>query len=220
MTEPSFKGNHLSLNNKGQNSFQLTQPMYKSVWNWEKNRSKILTLRGRLGFPDSSVLKLLRLSLSLEDGNIYDELRDKMAPEIEASVYCILSGYADAEPTPETSKLISFAQLPGGQAYYNAFKRRAIQQIERVFGSNPEMLFKAAEMFDATKLKHGDYSVKLCALPLVPIYVILWSTDSEFPTSANIFYDSSISHYLSTEQIAMLSELTTARLRQAFEAIT
>jgi len=194
--------------------------MYKSIWNWQKTRNKILTLRGRLGFPDSSVLKFLRLSLSLEDGNIYDELRDKMVPEIEASVYCILSGYADAEPTPQTSQLISFAQLPGGQAYYNAFKRRAIQQVERVFGSNPQVLFKAAEFFDATKLDYGDYSVKIKALPLVPIHVTLWSTDSEFPTSANIFYDSSISRYLSTEQIAILSELTTMRLRQALEAIT
>jgi hypothetical protein len=194
--------------------------MYENIWNWQKTRNKILTLRGRLGFPDSSVLKFLRLSLSLEDGLVYDELRDKMAPEIEASVYCILSGYADAEQTPETSQLISFAQLPGGQAYCNAFKRRAIQQIERVFGSNPQMLLKAGEIFDATKLNYGDYSVKIKALPLVPIHVTLWSTDSEFPTSANILFDSSISNYLSTEQAAGIEELTAARLRQALEAIT
>jgi len=194
--------------------------MYRAVWNWEKSREKILTLRGRLGFPDSSVLKFLRLSLSLEDGNLYDELRDRTVPEAEASVYCILSGYADADATPETHQLVSFAQVPSGRAYYNAFKKRAVQQIERVFGSNPQMFYKAGELLDAERLDYGDYSIRIYALPLVPVHVVLWCPDSEFPPSANILFDSSVSHYLSTEQTAMLGELTSTRLRHALEAIT
>ena len=194
--------------------------MYKAIWNWEKCRDKILTLRGRLGFPDSSVLKFLRLGFSLEDGHIQDELRDKPVPEIEANVYCILSGYADANSVEETRQLVSFAQLAGGSAYHNAFNRRAVHPIERVFGSAPEALYKAAELLDATKLDFGDYSVKIYALPLVPVHVVLWSAGSELPTSANILFDSSVSNYLSTEQTAMLGELTSARLKHAKEAIT
>jgi hypothetical protein len=193
--------------------------MYKAIWNWEKCRDKILTLRGRLGFPDSSVLKFLRLSFSLEDGYVHDELRDRSVPEIEASVYCILSGYADGNAVEENRQLVSFAQLPGGSAYHNAFNRRAVQPIERVFGSAPETLYKAAELLDTKKLDYGDYSVKIYALPLVPVHVVLWSADSEFPTSANILFDSSVSNYLSTEQAAMLGELTSARLKHAHEAI-
>lgn len=189
------------------------------MWAWLKTREKILTLRGRLGFPDSSVLKFLRFSLCLEDGSIYDELMGKMTKAVETSVYCILTGYAEAEVTPETGQLVSFEQLPGGRAYYNTFRKRATQQIERVFAVKPQMLFKAAEMFDAERLEYGDYSVKFYALPLVSIHVILWSSDFEFPTSANILFDSSVSKYLSTEQIAALGELAAHRLKQVCEAM-
>jgi len=193
--------------------------MYRTIWNWEKCRDKILTLRGRLGFPDSSVLKFLRLSLSLEDGHLHDELRGTTVPEMEAGVYCILSGYADASAVEETHQLVSFAQLHGGRAYHNAFNRRAVQPIERVFGIVPQTLYKAAELLEAIKLDYGDYSVKIYALPLVPIYVVLWSAPSEFPPSANILFDLSVSNYLSTEQTAILGELTASRLRHAQEAI-
>jgi hypothetical protein len=86
--------------------------------------------------------------------------------------------------------------------------------------SVPKTLYKVAELLDATKLDYGDYSVKIYALPLVPVYVVLWSTSSEFPTSANILFDSSVGNYLSTEQIAILGELTSARPKHSKEAIT
>ncbi len=192
----------------------------QKIWTWQKTREKILTLRGRLGFPDSSVLKFLRFNLSLEDGNIYDELTDKIAKTLETSVYCILTGYAEAEAAPETGKLVSFEQLPGGRAYYNTFKKRATQQIERIFAVEPQMLIKAAEMFGAERLEYGDYSVKFYTLPFVPIRVTLWSSDNEFAASANMLFDSSISNYLSTERIAALGELVASRLRQALETLT
>jgi hypothetical protein len=219
MNEPSFKHNYKNSHNSGQKALSL-KPMYRAIWNWEKCRDKILMLRGRLGFPDESDLKFLRLSLSLEDGQVFDELRDQTIPEIEASVYCILSGYSDATAVEETSRLVSFVQLLGGNAYQNAFNRRAVQPIERIFSSAPETLYKVAELLGATKLDYGDYSVKVYALPLVPVHVVLWSSSSEFPTSANILFDSSVNNYLSTEQTAMLGELAAARLKHAKETIT
>jgi len=194
--------------------------MYKDIWTWEKCKHKINTLKGRLGFADSLSLKFLKLTLSLETGKILDEIRNKPFPEIEPGVYCILSGYAESQPVSETYKLISFSQLPGGQIYKNAFVRRAVQPIEKTFGFDAQRLWEAAKLLNGEKLDYGDCSVKICALPLVPIVIILYGATSEFSASANILFDSSANNYLSTEQLAMLSELTSARLRHAYEAIT
>jgi len=193
--------------------------MYKDIWSWEKCKSKIQTLRGRLGFPNASELRFLKLSLSLMDGQIHDELKKSPAPSLAPSLYCILSGYAESSPVPETHQLISFEQLQGGRAYHSAFTRRAIQPLEKVFGSNPQALYEASRAFEAVKLTYGDCSVKVRSLPLVPIIIVLWGACPEFPASANMLFDSSINNYLSTEQIAMLSELTAARFRLAYEIV-
>jgi hypothetical protein len=193
--------------------------MYSEIWHWEKCKKKIRTLRGRLGFPDASVLELLKLSLSLKDGHIYDHLKERFWSDIEPSIYCILSGYADAQSRPETRQLISFSQLWGGRSYQRVFTHRAIKPIERIFGSKVSMLHQAAKLLGGEKLDYGDCSVKVYALPLVPIVVILWTETSEFPASANILFDSSANSYLSTEQLVMLAELTSARLRHAYEML-
>jgi len=186
-------------------------------WNWERCKTKIRSLKGRLGFKESSTLRFLGLSLSLEDGMVHDDLRNCPFPEVTPSIYCILSGYAEAEPVPEASKLVSFRQLPGGHAYHKAFLERAVLSIQRTFGSKPRMLVDAAKLLGGFEVNYRDYSVRVHSLPLVPITVVLWAESPEFPASANVFFDASVSHYLTTEQVAVLGELTSARLRHAHE---
>ena len=190
-----------------------------NLWTWKHCKTKITMLKGKLGFTDSPHLKFLGLSVSLEDGSVFDELRNQPFTAIAPSLYCILSGYANANPIRETIQLVSFRQLPGGHAYYNAFLRRAVNPIQKIFGSKPDRLIETAKLLGGSKLEYGDYSVKIYSLPLVPITVILWIGNREFEASANILFDSSVSNYLSTEQVAMLSELTSVRLKHANEVL-
>ncbi|MGD8505170.1 MAG: DUF3786 domain-containing protein [Candidatus Bathyarchaeota archaeon] len=193
--------------------------MCSEIWNWEKCKDKVRTLRGRLGFPDAPSLKFLGLSLSLKDGRIQDDLGRTLYSRIEPSVYCILCGYSDAQPVPEAQRLVSFAQLWGGRLYQSVFAQRVIRPTEKTFGSEAPMLYQAAKLLGGQKLSYGDCSVKVYSLPMVPITVILWAKTSEFPASANILFDFSASNFLSTEQLVMLSGLTSARLRHALEAL-
>ena len=186
-------------------------------WNWERCKTKIKSLKGRPGFKESSTLSFLGLSLSLEDGMIHDDLRNRPFPEVAPSIYCILSGYAEAKPVPEALKLVSFRQLPGGHAYHKAFLGRVVLSILRVFGPKPRMLVGAAKLLGGSRVDYGDCSVMVHSLPLVPITVVLRAESPEFPASANMLFDASISHYLTTEHVAMLSQLTSTRLRHAYE---
>jgi hypothetical protein len=101
---------------------------------------------------------------------------------------------------------ISFQEIPDGRFYMDAFQRRAKNPMVMTFGEKPELLLKVAtEMYRAVPFNQGDVSVVVRALPLVPIALILWKGDEEFPPEGNILFDRSIIGLLSAEDIAWLS---------------
>ena len=82
----------------------------------------------------------------------------------------------------------------------------------RAFGSNPKALLAAAVGLDGDRLDLGDASVRLPALPRVPLAYVVWGSDEEFPPSANVVFDGSVEGYLDAEAVTVLAELATRRL--------
>jgi len=101
---------------------------------------------------------------------------------------------------------IAYQEVPDGKFYLDAFVRRAKNPMVQGFGNNPELLVKlTAEVYGATPMEQGDSAVKIQALPLVPVALILWKGDDEFPPEGTILFDRSISQVLSAEDIAWLA---------------
>jgi hypothetical protein len=105
-----------------------------------------------------------------------------------------------------TGEWISFQEVPDGKFYLDAFHRRAKNPLVQAFGHQPELLVKfAGEIFGAEPSDQGDVSVLVKALPLVPVALIIWKGDEEFPPEGNILFDRNIVEMLSAEDIAWLS---------------
>jgi hypothetical protein len=101
---------------------------------------------------------------------------------------------------------ISFQEVPDGRFYLDAFHRRARDPLVQTFGEKPGLLEKLAkEAFQAVPADQGDISVVVQALPLVPVELIIWAADDEFPPSGNILFDRSIIEIISAEDMAWLS---------------
>ncbi len=103
-------------------------------------------------------------------------------------------------------KLIAYQEVPDGKFYLDAFVRRAKNPLVQAFGNRPELLQNVAmEAYGAAPDEHGDASVRVQALPGVPVVLILWRGDEDFPPDGNILFDKSISEILSAEDIAWLA---------------
>jgi hypothetical protein len=74
------------------------------------------------------------------------------------------------------------------------------------FGQNPELLIGVAAKLGGRETNYGNVSVAINAFDHVPITLVLWKGDEELAPNGNILFDANISDYLSTEDIAVLSE--------------
>ena len=117
-----------------------------------------------------------------------------------------LHGACSSSGAEITGEWISFQEVPDGKFYLDAFHRRAKNPMVKAFGHQPELLVKlAGEAFGAEPSDQGDVSVLVKALPLVPVALIIWKGDEEFPPEGNILFDRNIVEMLSAEDIAWLS---------------
>jgi hypothetical protein len=120
-----------------------------------------------------------------------------------------------ADGTPLASRWIAFRNLPGGLGYDAAFQKRASQRLAHKFGRDRSAFEKAAQRLGAERLSFGDAAFLFRALPRVWLAVILYLADEEFPPGANVLFDAAASHYLPTEDLAVLGGMLTSQIIKA-----
>lgn len=143
------------------------------------------------------------------------EFEDEAGSEKEVPIQeqiLILHYMSATAPPPLTGNWISYREIPGASFYYSAFVRRAIDPLKNIFGQNAEGLLKAGKLLGGWKIDTGDVGYEFRLLPNVPVRLILWAGDDEFPAAANILFDQNIGGILSPEDIAWLAGMLVYRL--------
>ena len=143
------------------------------------------------------------ITFSTIDGQTDIDMREKIL---------LMHYLIGAKGTGATGKLITFRELPGGIVYYPTFTKRTMQPIARYFGDKPDILISTAKILGGQKTEMGDASVVICTFNQVPVTLILWQGDEEFTPEVNLLFDSSITDYLESEDITVMSEILTWRL--------
>jgi len=130
----------------------------------------------------------------------------------------ILDYFIRAKGTPLSGKTITYKELHDGLNYFSVFASRTINPIVNYFGENPERLLDTSAALGGRKAEPGDVSVTIDAFPRVPITVVLWRGDSEFKPEGSILFDSTVSDYLSNDDIHTLCENITWNLVRFLKA--
>ena len=124
----------------------------------------------------------------------------------------ILHYLTSAKGTPLANKFITYKELPGGNTYFPTFSKRTTKPILKYFSQNPHLLIQAATNLGGYKADYGDVSVTINAFSRVPITIVLWQGDDELAPEGSIIFDSTISDYLSSEDITIMCETITWKL--------
>jgi hypothetical protein len=142
--------------------------------------------------------------LSLPDGEVSFVDSDEAVPIRDKIL--ILHYFTRAGGTPLTGKLITYKELQEGINYYPTFFKRAIDPVITNFKVEPEKLVEIAATMGGRRSDYGDIAVTITAFPNVPLTIVLWRGDEEFPLDGNILFDSTIADYLPTEDVTILCE--------------
>ena len=117
-----------------------------------------------------------------------------------------------ADGTPLTGKWVAYKDIPGGLLYASVLGRRVTEPLARRFGKSAESFQKIGNTLKGEPAGIGDASFTLRVLPRVSLQFILWEGDEEFPPSVQLLFDASVNHYLSLEDIVVLSQMAAGRL--------
>ena len=120
-----------------------------------------------------------------------------------------------ADGMPLADRWIAFRNLPGGLGYDAAFQGRANLRIAHAFGADRAAFEAAAQALSGEALSFGNASFAFRIAPRLWLAVVLYLADEEFPASANVLFDAAASHYLPTEDLAVLGGLLAGRLVKA-----
>jgi len=99
---------------------------------------------------------------------------------------------------------ISFKEMEGGEVYFPAFRKRAIEPILRKYQDSPRSISERAASLDTEQMEMGNASIVIKVFSKVKAGIILWAQDDEFDAECNMVFNRSIKNIFPTEDVAVL----------------
>ena len=167
-----------------------------AAWNAAEQAIEVdlLARRYRIQLPDYTVV-------AVDGGEV---------PQTEKIL--ILHYLQTASGAPVTGEWIGFAQVPGGELYLGPFRARSVDRLVRAFAGREADLLSVGAALGAVPSDLGDVAATLTALPRVPLALVLYRGDDEFPPSGNLLFDASVTRYLPLEDMVVLAGMAVGRL--------
>lgn len=106
-----------------------------------------------------------------------------------------------AKDIPATGRLIRPLDVKGGQRFFSGTHVLPLDHIEDRFARDKVAFLQRGLRFGAEIASYGDAAVRLYPLPRVPVTIILWLEDEEYPARATLFFDSTVDFQISLSDI-------------------
>jgi hypothetical protein len=126
----------------------------------------------------------------------------------------ILYYLTGAKNVPLSGRLLGPAELKAGQFFAGGSHRLPLDRIATRFGDDPDGFLAQAAAFGGIRREYGDAAVELWPLPRVPVTLILWRHDEEFPARSYLLFDETCELHLAADivwSVAMMCVLVMLR---------
>jgi hypothetical protein len=104
--------------------------------------------------------------------------------------------------------LVNPARLPGGDLFARGTHVLPLDALATRYTACPDAFLAAGAALGGRTVACGDAAVELPALPKVPVTLILWTGDDEFPPRADLLFDATAPRHLPTDVLWALAMLS------------
>lgn len=108
----------------------------------------------------------------------------------------ILTYLLGARAMDLSGKMVNEKQIPGGETFFRGPHSLNTRLMGELFGEDKGAFLSAGKRLNGKAQKLGDAAICLPVFPRVPVTLILWEKDDEFPAGITVNFDSTISSHL------------------------
>lgn len=135
------------------------------------------------------------------------------AREVPLQEQVLILHYLESDlPVTRLDDWVAYREIPGATFYFAAFVKRAVDPLKKVFGPDVQGFRCAAERLQGTSLAVGDAGFEFRVFPKIPVRLIVYTGDEEFPAEASILFERGIEQGLSPEDVAWMAGMLVYRL--------
>lgn len=120
----------------------------------------------------------------------------------------LLNYLLKAKDISPSGKYVTPSSLRGGETFFRGSHELPFERLVKLFDFEEKRLREIALKLGGKQSEFGDLSFKLFPLPKIPVIVVFWKGDSEFPSRANILFDSTVELHLPLDLVWSLSMYT------------
>jgi len=117
-----------------------------------------------------------------------------------------------AQDEPPAGEWVNPRAIPSGDFFFRGPHGLPTGRLVKAFGDRVEAFCKASEKIGGRAVAAGDAAYEFAALPRVPVTIILWRADEEFPARAQILLDGAAHRQLPLDALWVLSNVLIKRL--------
>lgn len=100
-----------------------------------------------------------------------------------------------AKDLPLIGKWTSETQFPTGSMFFRGFHKMPTYELEQAFGRNSARFASTSRSLGGKKVEGGDCAFEFIFFPRLPVKLILWRADEEFPARMIFLFDRSANQH-------------------------
>ena len=131
----------------------------------------------------------------------------------------VLAYLIGAKAIQSQGRWVGEKDLKGGFDFFQGPHRLQVEELENLFGKDPEAFLKAGRRLGGKEVSFGNKAFVLQVFPRIPLLYLLWRGDEEFPPSIKVLFDSTIQFHLPLDILwGMVAETSRRLVEMAPEA--